>query len=347
MGRRIDPERARRTLEAAFADAVGRSASGEPARLSETVERALDLLFASRTQAFREALVGCCLARILDPEIDIRLPYADQADNAYSGRSLDENVVNPFLQRQQVPCSRGPFLSALRRNVRFEPETARGLRDRAAFEAMLVLIGELRKAEAGQAHALLVRLLERFVALRDRSAVILRRINRLSSEQALTVLKGFRSVPNGGLLPVLVTVAALRAASARFALGWRVDWQGINVADAAAGVGGDIAVHRGETLLLAVEVTEREIDGARVRATFQTKIARHGLTDYLFVHGSRLPTQDARDAAQAFFAQGHDVDFVELVAWLGPCSPCSARPGGACSWTNSSGCSMAGMFPRT
>lgn len=101
--------------------------------VSQNIQDATERLFASSTQAYREAVIGCALARVVDQNIDIRLPYMKQAESAFNGRTLDERVVNPFLRDRRVPCSKGPYLSALRRNVRFVPETAVGLRDKKAY----------------------------------------------------------------------------------------------------------------------------------------------------------------------------------------------------------------------
>jgi len=48
-------------------------------------------------------LIGCALARLHDDEIDITKPYMNQGDDAFNGRTLDERVVNPFLQENEIP----------------------------------------------------------------------------------------------------------------------------------------------------------------------------------------------------------------------------------------------------
>ncbi len=167
MGRAINYEQARQELEAGFElaeqDFEDKTTMAAPKR----VENAVNALFASKIQVFREALIGCCLAQIIDQAIEIRLPYMNQADNAYNGRTLDEKVVNPFLHEREAPSSKGPFLSTFRRNIRFVPSTVRGLRDKEAFRAMLRLIDELRERDEEGARELLRYLLYFFVDLRD------------------------------------------------------------------------------------------------------------------------------------------------------------------------------------
>jgi len=70
---------------------------------TERIERAYNVIFESQTQAYREVLLGCLLTRITDRSKNIRHPYTALSDNAFSGRSLDERVVNPFLQEKSIP----------------------------------------------------------------------------------------------------------------------------------------------------------------------------------------------------------------------------------------------------
>ena len=97
---------------------------------------------------------------------------------------------------------------------------------------------------------------------------------------------------------------------------WEIKWQGINVSDRASGVGGDISIRRRGSTVLAVEITERLVDSARVVSTFNTKISPQGIDDYLFFFSATAPTPDARAAAQRYFAQGHEINFLPVRDWL-------------------------------
>lgn len=316
MGRLIDYKSAREILQTSFEEAEGNFRERIAPEVPEEIDRAIAALFSSRTQSYREALIGCALARMIDQDIDIRLPYMNQGNDAFNGRTLDERVVNPFLHEKQIPCSRGPFLAAFRRNVRFEPETERGLRDREGFRQMLVFIEHLRAADSESARALLHRLLRGFVELRDASEIALTRIARLSVEQHEVLLDGLLATPSGGRMPVLFVVAMLRTLSECYGMGWQIEWQGINVADAASGASGDVTVRRGGEVVLAVEVTERTVDRARVIATFRAKIGPQGLDDYLFFFSGPAPENGARAMARQYFAAGHEINFVNVRDWI-------------------------------
>lgn len=101
-----------------------------------------------------------------------------------------------------------------------------------------------------------------------------------------------------------------------FDLDWQINWQGINAADRATGSGGDITVRSKDEILLAIEVTERPIDRARVVSTFTTKIAPQGIQDYVFMSAGSPPSTEARAVVMQYFAQGHDVSFLQVRPWI-------------------------------
>jgi len=316
MARPIDYAAARSLLEAVFATAETDFSDCRRADVPPIIEAATDQLMRSATQAYREVLIGCCLARVLDPSIDVHLPYANQGDLAYNGRSLDELVVNPFLQGHEIPASRGPFLSVFRRSVAFAPTTRSGVRDKVGFDALLKFIDALGEARVEAAREYLRHLLGAFIQLRDASNVDLLHVQRLSLEQYEKLMGQLLQVPSGGRFPMLLTVAMFRTIREAFGLDWEIEWQGINVADRASDVGGDITVHSGKHIILSVEVTERPIDRARVEATFNNKILKHNLVDYLFFYASIAPTDEARVLVRRYFNQGHDINFLPLEEWL-------------------------------
>ncbi|HET7911947.1 MAG TPA: restriction endonuclease, SacI family [Pseudolabrys sp.] len=319
MARSIDYDAARKVLKRAFASAEADYRDGKKVEVSKKIANASRTLFLSRTQAYREALVGCVLAYAQDPTIDIRYPNAKHSTNAFSGRTLDEQVVNPFFQDRAVPVSKNPYLSAIRRGVHFVPGGARGQRDQDAFNALVDIVNYVRTRSKDDALAYLRYLLGLFVALRESAKITLRRVARLSLAQYSPLIDGLLSTPSGGLMPVLLAVAMLRTLRDCFQLAWDIEWQGINVADRQSGASGDITVRRAGQTFLVVEVTERPITRDRVVSTFNTKISPSGLDDYLFFFAAVQPTDDARAAARRYFAQGHEINFIPIRDWIVTC----------------------------
>ena len=313
----IDYATARALLEEILQEVSADFHAGKPApSVPDDLAQPCDRMFASRTQAYREALLGALMARMQEPTIDPRKPYMNQGDRAFNGRTMDERVINPFLHDHRIPSSRGPYLSVFRRSVAFDELTRAGVRDKEGFDAMLECVRFIAEtSEPSSLRPFLRHLVYRFVQLRETSSVPLSRLQRFSLQQYEGLIAKLLTVPSGGRFPVFLIVAALRAISERFQLGWEVAFQGINVADRASGAGGDITISQGGSPLMAAEVTERAVERDRVVATFNTKIAPAGIEDYLFFV-SQDPDDRVRRQCQQYFAQGHEVSFVQIATWL-------------------------------
>lgn len=237
-------------------------------------------------------------------------------EDAYNGRTLDERVVNPFLQDKRIPCSRGPFLSTFRRSVMFDELTRDGLRDRRGYDSLLALINMVASTNTDEdLKGILRYLLFRFIRLRTARDVPLARLHRISLEQYGQLLDGLLSTPSGGRFPLLLTEITFTTIKSTYSLDWTIEVQGINVADRPSGAGGDITIKRGTKVLMAAEVTERPVEKSRIIATFQTKIAPQGIEDYLFLL-SEKPDEEVMLQARQYFSQGHEVNFLSIKNWI-------------------------------
>jgi hypothetical protein len=315
-GRPVDTDTAKALLSETFELAESDHRDGTLVTVPLAVVEATEKLFLSETQAYRDALPSCVIARIIDPEIDIRLPATAYGENAFSGRSLAEKVVTPFLRDRSVPTSVAPFLSAVRGGAKFmkggEPRIQR---DKDGFAALVEIVDYLRELDAEAVRNYLRYLLGRFIVLRESHNITLKRISKPNLEQLSHLIAGMLIVKSGGRIPALLATAMFQTISECHALGWEVEFQGINVADKASGAVGDISIRKGGAVVLGVEVTERPIDQARVTLTFDEKVSPSGLTDYLFIT-TASPEDGALAAARRYTSVGHEMNFVPLAGWL-------------------------------
>ena len=143
----LDYEKAAKIDTDLFAEAEAAYQENTIPEVNSDIQEAVDQVFSSTTQSYREVLLGCGRARILDRSVNIRYPYMNQSRDAFNGRTLGERVVNPFLQNRVLPCSKGPYLATFRRNVKFIPETEFGLRDKVGYRAFLNYIAARSKRQ--------------------------------------------------------------------------------------------------------------------------------------------------------------------------------------------------------
>ncbi|MGB3906243.1 MAG: restriction endonuclease, SacI family [Anaerolineae bacterium] len=313
----IETEEIRTVLDESLTRAETAFLEDKTPRVPSVFADSCDVVFGSKTQAYREVLVGCLLARIHDKATDIRLPYVKLGANAFSGRSLDERVVNPLLREKRVPSSKGPYLSVFRRSVKFDDSTGTGLKDKSGYGAFLALLSMIEEEEDDSGLlALLDYVMHRFVLLREEAKVDLIAFDRISLTQYKELIKGLLQMPSGGLFPVVLVLSMVETMNHVFSLSWEVEHQGINVADMAAGVPGDITITQNGSPLLSIEVTERPVNDSRVQGTFRDKISAMGVLDYGFLVHLETIGHEAREQAEKYFAQGYDVNFVDINEWL-------------------------------
>jgi hypothetical protein len=294
----------------------GKVLARQPLTLLDELIQHFDTIFRSSTQGYREVFLGCILARLNNPSIDIHKPYVKHGVNAYNGRTLDERVVNPFLREKRIPCSRAPFLSTFRRGVQFVEATSIGTRDKVAFASFLALVDHVAAENDNEKLLNILRyVLYRFIQLREGSHIQLSRLQRISLEQFDGLIAGLLATPSGGRLPVMLVEAAFIAIKDTYGLDWTIEVQGINVADSVGGAGGDITIRKEDRIILTAEVTERPVNRSRVIATFQTKIATGGIVDYLFFLTDPVGDEALQQARQ-YFSQGHEINFVEIKNWI-------------------------------
>lgn len=276
-----------------------------------------DAIFATNINSYREALLGCTLAKIQNRNVNIRLPYVNQGPNAFSGRTLDEKVVNPFFQKHRIPCSGGPYLAMFRRDFRFDISKREGQRNKNVFDAFLIIIATLESLnEETELRKFLVYLLYKFAKLREAAEVPLARLHRMSLEQYDSLIGSLLNTQSGGRLPVILVVAAFRTIRDYFDVDWNIEYQGINVADSQSGAGGDITITQNGQIVFAAEVTERPLELSRVVSTFNTKIAPLGIENYLFFIRPEKLSEEAREQGRQYFAQGHEMNFLEIKTWV-------------------------------
>ena len=307
---------ARTFLDREFANIEIQFLEGHYQGIDQPQKIHFDKIFESGTQAFREALLGCMLVRYLDKQIDIHKPYLKQGSDAYSGRTFDERVVNPFLHEKRIPCSKGPFLSVFRRSVPFSNGTGTGIRDAEAFNAFLWLIDSVANETDNETILKSIRyLLSRFLDLRATSEIGLLTLPRISLEQYNEIITKLISTPSGGRFPVLLVKSIFFTIKEVYELGWEIEVTGINEADSASGSNGDITIRQGQNIILSAEITERIVDRNRLISTFTTKIAHQSIENYLFLITSQ-PSDEVSRQIRQYFSQGYEINVLDMRNWM-------------------------------
>jgi len=81
---RINVQEYQSILEKSFSRAEAALLKQRPSQVAREIKDACDVVFASKTQAYREVLPGCLLIRITDMNKNISLPYISLGASAFS-----------------------------------------------------------------------------------------------------------------------------------------------------------------------------------------------------------------------------------------------------------------------
>lgn len=280
----------------------------------------------NRNRATTRLLLACTLAKIHQPDLDIRRPYTQiDEPGTYSGRMYDEQYISPFIHAHQLPCNpTTAFLTpALRnRNLTLVPGMALEGQPKAVYDAALNVLAAVhtKRVSAEKALAEIVRCL--LIYRDERQADLNRQLAALpsneeaislSSEGIVTLITQHLSSPRASRLPVLVVAAAYHTAQTH--LGERLlPLHAHTAADRQTGALGDLEI----TLIDNDEiVTSYEMKMKRVTVTdidhALQKIANSGkrIDNYIFIT-TEMITDEVRDYAATMYDQTGGIEIVVL-----------------------------------
>ena len=298
----------------------------------ETIERVKYVVRNEQNRAGVRLLMAALLAKIHQPEIDIRKPYTEiGTSDAYSGRTYDESYITDFIMKHNLPCNHTTaFLTpALRnRNITLTPDINLVGRPPKVYEDTLQLLTEVHTGQVS-AEALLAETLRSLILYRDykrlRLKVLLEGLNTsgnsipLSAEAIVTLIQQHLATPHSSRLPVLVVAAAY--GSAEKYLGERfLPLHSHNAADRQTGALGDLEVTliNESRVVTSYEMKTRRVTQDDIDLALQ-KIVTHGarIDNYIFITTDVID-REVSDYAQSIYEAtgGIEVIILDCIGFL-------------------------------
>lgn len=282
-----------------------------------------------QNRAVVRLILACALAKVHRPGVDIRKPYTEiSGDDAFSGRTYDEQHLSPFLFAHDLPCNpTTAFLTpALRnRNQALTPDLNLVGRPPVVYQAALRLLTDVAE-ERASAEALLTETLRWLLIVREekrqRMASLLAGLRAsegalpLSAENIVTLIEQHLRLPGSSRLPVLVVAAAYRAADAR--LGERArTLESHNAADFQTGAVGDVEITLiGEDkVITGYEMKMRRVNQEDIQVALR-KLARTGVQNYIFITTDRIDPGVQEYAASLYPQTGIEITVLDCLSFL-------------------------------
>ena len=212
-------------LDAAFRRASSHVAS--PILRNQDIMKKVDFVCRNlQNRACARLLLACSLAKVHNPDVDIRKPYTEIKDpEAYSGRTYDESYISKFINQHNLPCNpTTAFLTpALRnRNIVLTPDVNLVGRPPQLYQTILELLNHVHTNKIS-ARNLLVETIRCLLIVRDerrqRMNTLLAALQAsegaipLSSEATVSLVQQHLACRRASRLPVLVVAAVYNVAA--------------------------------------------------------------------------------------------------------------------------------------
>ena len=269
-------------------------------------------------------MLACALAKVVNPEIDIRKPYtAIGGTDSYSGRAYDEQYVSSFINMHNLPCnSTTAFLTPAFRNKSetLTPETRLAVRagSNLLYQTTLKLLTDVYDGRI-TAEALLIEVIRWLLTIRDENRLRIdtlranlrssRETTALSSEDIVVLIQQHLSSPKSSRLLVLIVAAVYESAS-EYLKERALPLEAHNAADKQTGSAGDVEVTLiGDNNVVTVyemkdkKVTKNDIDHALQKVGTS-------IDNYIFVT-TEVIVDEVKEYTHAMYART-GIEFIVL-----------------------------------
>ena len=247
----------------------------------------IDRLANSRVVSIRYALVTQILGKIADSGRSLHsVQMADGSDGAWDARSFSTSVVVPWVAANQhvIGTSSEPYASKPLRRVHIERDM-RDVKNKADWNALVDLFDSMQEYDDESVREVFRRVLRSLVRRLATQTFGYAIPPRISLPRVEEILDEFLSEASGGLRPQVATAALMRTVGEAFSLFSKVEAQGINEADAAGDLPGDVICychHDPQRVCLVVEVKDMLLTLGHIDATsVKAKRADAGLSNVL------------------------------------------------------------------
>lgn len=321
-------------LDAAFAEAEQKLLSPFIAD-ADARDRIAFVALCPNNRAGARFLLAATLAKIVQPQVDIRKPFIQaypeaEKQDAYPGRNYDEQHVFPFVTSHKLPCSpTTAFLTPGFRTKNIVLDLNQNLcgRPPELYEFILEILDWVQ-AGSISAHDVLhetvrVLIMERNVrakrleglkaSLREESDEL-----PLSSEDTVKLIAQHLGLRHSARLPVLVVAAAYIAAADRLGENVR-NLNAHNAADSQTGALGDVEITLADDkqVVTTYEMKDKTVTIADIEIAIQKVAEGADIQNYIFVTTERIDPSVAEYAASQYRELGGvEIAILDCISFL-------------------------------
>lgn len=245
----------------------------------------VDEIVNSRVQSIRYAVITQILGRIANPKRSVMmLQRGGSEEGAWDARSFATAVIVPWERQnhQVIGGSPDPYVSNPLRRPRLDDYT--GVRYPEEWKRLVAFLRPLDEVSPAELEKTCHRVLCALARRLRRQSFSYPIPQRISQPRLENLVESFLQESSGGLRALAVATALFKTMGEGFKLFADVTSQGINEADAASGIPGDIVCYDTEgEICLAVEVKDAHLTLNHVEQTnLKAKTSDSRLSNVLF-----------------------------------------------------------------
>ena len=262
----------------------------------------VDRLVNSNVVSIRYAVITQLLGKIADSKRSLlSLQSGSPDEGAWNARSFCDAVIVPWVSENHnvIGTSAEPYASKPLRRQKLSLDMA-NVRSKREWNHLVEFFRPLEHASHDKLVTAFQRCLHGLVRKLANQSFTYPIPIRVSLPTMIDSIRRFVGIPSGGLRPLVVTTALLEVLGNGFSLFSSIVSQGVNEADSASGVPGDVMCYAPDgSLALAVEVKDRCLTIADVRSsTRKVMQTEDSLSHFLFATpGIRRDEQEEIAAA--------------------------------------------------
>jgi hypothetical protein len=306
-------QKCKRILDEAWSETVKRGLLAKPPLDDPSLQQMIHGIINSKTKSYRYVLPTQLISKLADPSLDCRCLQASRGGlGAFDARSINEKVVVEFDKDNEnvLGGSPQPYVNNPLRKPEVTARYSAQQKDKEGWEALCVVLEKVENADSQEfTRKVLAQALFEVLVRLSKTKVLYPSPQRISLEQTDDLVSEFLSAQSLGDRPQAIGSALLETIGEEFKIFSDIKRSKTTSADASTGQVGDIECFDGKSLVLGVEIKDKELTLTEVRGKTR-KIRAKGLSEFMFLLTRGIVKQDEKailSCVQKEFSSGQNI----------------------------------------
>lgn len=306
-------EECKRILDEAWSETVKRGLTSKPPLDDPSLQKLIREAINSKTKSFRYVLPTQLIAKLAKPSLDCKCLQTTRGKSGdFDARSVNEKVVVKFDKDNEnvLGGSPQPYVNNPLRRREITPEYREQQKDKQGWDNLCIILRRVETENSPEFTGKVLRqTLYEILARLSVTKVLYPVPQRISLEQTDDLINQFLSGQSVGDRPQAIGSALLAIIGDEFKIFSEIKRSKTTSADTSTGQVGDIECFDGQSLVLGVEIKDKELTLNEVRGK-TAKIRAKGLSEFMFLLTKGILNEDKEaifDCIQKEFSSGQNI----------------------------------------